>query len=580
MAMPPSGNPQVDSLPAWARQLSEKYYSRTIALFVLYGNVRDVVPFRRGGATEFLPLTRFLNEALFGQRDLIMSYDRGGGLTFANPAMQADFSRAMTGYDSFHGTNYAAALPRNPDGVLNLLDNYLRLRIADGKRIALAIDFAETIAPAGDVSGMSADDRNALVILKRWANSPVFQRADVTICLIAENQIELNPGIVQHPGVASIAIPMPDEQERLEFVQQQLANTPLPEGSDVTAPILAKLGAGLKRVQLQTLTSQAVQNRQPLTQKFLARRKKDLIEAESGGLLEFVESRFDLSMVAGSDQAKKKLQDASAAIRAGKTEVLPMGYVICGPVGTGKTFLTTCFAGEVGIPAVMLKNFRSMWQGVTEGNLERVLNLLKVMSPIAVIVDEADAQLGNRASSGDSGVSNRVFAQIAQFMGNTELRGKVIWFLLTCRPDLLPVDLKRQGRAEEHIALFYPETEEDRLAMLRAMQRKTGTQLSSPEADKLFLEHGAQLSGADIEAVLIRARMKSALENEASVDVDDLKSALEDFIPPSYPTEIELQNLVAVLECTSKKLLPQKYRDMDRSEVIRRARELTALIRE
>ena len=565
MALAPSVNPQFESLPAWARQLSEKYYSRTIALFVLYGNVRDVVPFRRNGSTEFLPLLRFLNEALFGQRDLIMAYDRGGGLTFANPAMQADFTRALAGYDSFHGTNYAAALPRNPDGVLNLLDNYLRLRIADGKRIALAIDFAETIAPAGDVSSMSAEDRNALVILKRWANNPVFLRADVTICLIAENQIELNPGIVQHPGVAAIAIPMPDEDERLEFVQQQLANTPLPDGSDVTPPTLAKLGAGLKRVQLQTLISQAVQNRQALTQKFLARRKKDLIEAESGGLLEFVESRFDLSMVAGSDQAKKKLQDAAAAIHAGKTEVLPMGYVICGPVGTGKTFLTTCFAGEVGIPAVMLKNFRSMWQGVTEGNLERVLNLLKVMSPIAVIVDEADAQLGNRASSGDSGVSSRVFAQIAQFMGNTELRGKVIWFLLTCRPDLLPVDLKRQGRAEEHIALFYPETEEERLAMLRAMQKKTGTQLSSPEADKLFLEHGAQLSGADIEAVLIRARMKRALVNEASVDADDLKSALEDFIPPSYPTEIELQNLVAVLECTSKKLLPPKFRDMDRS---------------
>lgn len=580
MAIAPSGNPQWESLPTWARQLSEKYYSRTIALFVLYGNVRDVVPFRRNGATEFLPLTRFLNEALFGQRDLVMAYDRGGGLTFANPAMQADFSRAMTGYDSFHGTNYTAALPRNPDGMLNLLDNYLRLRITDGKRIALAIDFAETIAPAGDVSSMSGEDRNSLVILKRWANSPVFQRADVTVCLIAENQIELNPGIVQHPGVAAIAIPMPDEGERLEFVQQQLAETPLPEGSDVTPPTLAKLGAGLKRVQLQTLISQAVQNRQALTQKFLARRKKELIEAESGGLLEFVESRFDLSMVAGSDQAKKKLQDAAAAIHAGKTDVLPMGYVICGPVGTGKTFLTTCFAGEVGIPAVLLKNFRSMWQGVTEGNLERVLNLLKVMSPIAVIVDEADAQLGNRASSGDSGVSNRVFAQIAQFMGNTDLRGKVIWFLLTCRPDLLPVDLKRQGRAEEHVALFYPETEEERLAMLRAMQRKTGTQLSSAEADKLFLEHSAQLSGADIEAVLIRARMKRALENEAPVEADDLKAALQDFIPPSYPTEIELQNLVAVLECTSKQLLPPKFRDMDRTEVIRRVRELTLLIRD
>ena len=78
--------------------------------------------------------------------------------------------------------------------------------------------------------------------------------------------------------------------------------------------------------------------------------------------------------------------------------------------------------------------------------------------------------------------------------------------------------------------------------------------------------------------MLIRARLQRALENDASVDADVLKSALEDFIPPSYPTEIELQNLVAVLECTSKKLLPQKFRDMDRSEVIRRVRELTALI--
>jgi len=579
-APPETGTARLEGLPAWARQLSEKYYSRTIAFFVIHGNVRDLVSVKRGNAMEFLTLSRFLNQELFGQRDLVLTYDRGGGLTFAHPDMQADFGRALAGYDSFHGTRYAAGLPRNPDGVLNLLDNYLRLRTVDGKKVALIIDYAETIAPAGDVSSMSAEDRNSLVILKRWANNPTFLRADVTICLIAENQVELNQGIVQHPGVASIAIPMPDESERQEFIQNQLANTSLPAGSDVNEIVLAKLGAGLKRLQLQNLIAHAVQNRQPLTQKFLTQRKKELIEAESGGLLEFVQSRFDLSMVAGNEAAKTKLLNAAAAIRAGKTEVLPMGYVVCGPVGTGKSFLTTCFAGQVGIPAVTLKNFRSMWQGVTEGNLERVLNLLKAMSPIAVIVDEADAQLGDRSSSGDSGVSNRVFAQIAQFMGNTELRGKVIWFLLTCRPDLLPVDLKRQGRAEEHIALFYPATDEERLALLRAMQKKTGTQLSSPEVEESFLKHAGSLSGADIEAVLIRARMKSTLENEATVDVDDLKAALEDFIPPSYPTEIELQNLVAVLECTSKSLLPEKYRNIDRAELIRRTNELAALTRQ
>jgi AAA+ superfamily predicted ATPase len=574
-----NGVAYLDTLPEWARELSEKYYSRTLAMFVLYGNVRDYVPLKRGSSTEFLPLLRFLNEGLFGHRDLVLIYDRGGGLTFANSDMQADFRRALEGYDSYHGTDYAHGLPRNPDGVLNLLDNYLRLRITDGKKISVVVDFAETIAPAGDVSSMSPEDRNSLVILKRWAMNPAFLQADVTLCLIAENQTDLNQGIVQNPGVAAIAVPLPDERERLEFVTPRLAATPLPAGSEVTAATLAKLTAGLKRVQLQTLISHAVENRQPLTLKFLTERKKELIEAEGGGLLDFIETRFDLSLVAGNDQAKKKLQNAAAAVRAGKTDVLPMGYVICGPVGTGKTFLTTCFAGEVGIPAVVLKNFRSMWQGVTEGNLERVLNLLKAMSPIVVIVDEADAQLGDRSSSGDSGVSNRVFAQIAQFMGNTELRGKVIWFLLTCRPDLLPVDLKRQGRAEEHIALFYPDTAEERLALLRAMQRKTGTDIRSAEVEKFFLEHAGGLSGADIEAVLVRARMKRALENDAAVDVDDLKAALEDFVPPSYPTEIELQNLVAVLECTSKSLLPEKYREMDRADVIRRVNELAALTR-
>jgi SpoVK/Ycf46/Vps4 family AAA+-type ATPase len=345
----------------------------------------------------------------------------------------------------------------------------------------------------------------------------------------------------------------------------------------VDAATIANLTAGLKRVHLQTLIQHAYENKKPLTVAFLTQRKRELIEAEGGGLLEFVQTKFHLGMVAGHEAAKQKLRDVAAALRAGRADAVPMGYIICGPVGTGKTFLTTCFAGEVGVPAVTLKNFRSMWQGQTEGNLERVLHLLKAMSPIIVVVDEADAQLGDRSNSGDSGVNNRVFAQIAQFMGNTEHRGKVIWFLLTCRPDLLPVDLKRQGRAEEHIALFYPDSKDERLAILRAMQKKTKTTLSSDEAEQHFLENADSLSGADMEAILVRARMRSALAGREVIDVEDLKLAVADFIPPSYPVEIELQNLVAVLECTSRSLLPEKYRVMDRGDVTRRAAELSAL---
>src|ERR1700674_2046432 len=163
----------LDGLPAWARELSEKYYSRSFALFVLYGNVRDLVPLRSQEITTFVPLDEFLSGALFGQRDLVLHYDRGG-LSFGNADTQADFRRALEGYDSFHGSNFSqGGFPRNPDAVLNVLARYLWRRIANGKKIALVIAFAETIPPAGDVSCMSTDGPNALVILKCSARIPV-----------------------------------------------------------------------------------------------------------------------------------------------------------------------------------------------------------------------------------------------------------------------------------------------------------------------------------------------------------------------------------------------------------------------
>jgi len=68
--------------------------------------------------------------------------------------------------------------------------------------------------------------------------------------------------------------------------------------------------------------------------------------------------------------------------------------------------------------------------------------------------------------------------------------------------------------------------------------------------------------------------LRSRLLKKVAVDKEDLQSALEDSIPPYYPTEIELQNLVAVLECASRSLPPQNYREMERSELIRQVNEL------
>jgi SpoVK/Ycf46/Vps4 family AAA+-type ATPase len=194
------------------------------------------------------------------------------------------------------------------------------------------------------------------------------------------------------------------------------------------------------------------------------------------------------------------------------------------------------------------------------------------------MIDEADAYLGDRNASGDSGVSSRVFAQIAQFMSNTENRGRIIWFLMTARPDLMPVDLKRQGRAEEHLALFAPSTEEERIELYTAMKKKTGLITDTEEVPELIRKGKTRFSGADMEAALTRSKFKAATLGLPQVTLDVLNMTFADFIPPNYPEEIELQTLCAVLECTSRELLPDEYRDMDRSEISMRVEELKMML--
>lgn len=569
-------------LPSWARKLAERYYTRTVATFLLHGSVRDLHPMQDGdGGTRFVPLKTYLAEDLFGARDLVLFYDRSSGVRGATPEIQRDFSRAVEAYDALYGSDFARSMPKDPGRALQILENYMRVRVADGKSIALIIDFAETLAPAAELGSMGQEDRFSLVTLVKWASDPQFLQADLSICLIVENLAELAPRLSRHPYAAAIEIPLPDEEERRDFVQAKLEGRRIGEVSEIPVEGLAKMTAGLSRIHLDRVLTEALERGQRITPDRLKERKKEIIQAECHGLLEFIEPRFTLDAVAGHEKAKELLRGAASALRKGRTDVIPMGYLISGPVGTGKTFMATCFSGEIGIPCVKFLNFRSQWQGVTEGNLEKVFNLLKAMWPVAVVIDEADAFLGSRDQSGDSGTSNRVFAAIAAFMGNTEFRGKIIWFLLTCRPDLLPIDLKRQGRAEEHLALFYPQSDAERDALFQVVAKKTGVKAEGIASFSEKLPDGLKdCSGADIEAALVRAKFRALSQGREAVAAEDLAEVLASFIPPSYPLEIELQNLAAVQECTSRELLPEAFRKLDRGFVTSRIRELKALLEE
>ncbi len=571
--------PFIRVLPAWAQELSYKYLSKTTNLYILHGNIMDFLPHKMNeGEFNFVKIQSYVSEVMFGNRDVIVYYDRSSGVSFCNNEMQQAYIRHLKQMNgTMDESDYFTA---DPVKAFRLLEKYFYSNISKNLRIVLIIDYAETVVPNADISQYSEEDRFCLVTLNRWSHDPIFTKGDISIILLTENLGDLTPRIVRSPVTIKVNIPFPDEKVRESFLTFLDKQNKLPMNEKLQIGPVAKTMSGLNLVNLNQLAAEAYQEGREIDMEYLRQKKKEIIEAEAVGLLEFIESEHNLSMISGHAFVKKRFKNAAKAIKEGRYDVLPMGYLISGPVGTGKSFLVTAFAGEIGIPIVKFKNFRSKWQGVTESNLEKCLNLLKAMAPIGVMIDEADAFLGDRNQDGDSGTSNRIFAQIASFMGNTEYRGRIIWFLITCRPDLLPIDLKRQGRAEEHLALFYPETFEEKEDLFDTLVKKLQLRIQKVNIGDLFRKYKFDFSGADLESVLIRAKFLSAMRGHQFVTKGDLEETIMDFVPPAYPHEIELQNLVSVLECTSKEMVPKRFQNLDRNKLVSEIQQLKILLGE
>jgi SpoVK/Ycf46/Vps4 family AAA+-type ATPase len=569
--------PFIKILPFWAQELSYKYLSKTTNLYILHGNIMDFLPHQvQEGEFSFTKIQTYISEVLFGNRDIIVFYDRSSGVTFCTPEMEDAYLDAM----SPMAEHEKDLKPADPVGAFNLLEEYFKQNIPKKSRIVLIIDYAETIIPNADISRFTDEDRYCLVTLNRWARDPFFTHGDVSIILLTENLGDISPRLVRSPITVKVNIPLPDEKVRESFLDFLLRHERLLLDGKLHTHEVAKITSGLNLVNLNQLAAESYQEMKDIDMGYLRQKKKEIIENEAVGLLEFLESEFDLSMISGHDFVKKRFKNAAKAIKEGRLDVLPMGYLISGPVGTGKSFMVTAFAGEIGIPIVKFRNFRSKWQGATEANLEKILNILKAMAPVGVMIDEADAFLGDRNQEGDSGTSNRIFGQIASFMGNTDYRGRIIWFLITCRPDLLPIDLKRQGRAEEHLALFYPETMEEKEDLFYTLVQKLKLKIQKVSIADLYRKYHFDFSGADLESILIRAKFLSAMNHHVFITKKDLEQTIKDFVPPSYPHEIELQNLVAVLECTSREMVPRRFKNLDRVKLVSEIKQLKVLLGE
>jgi SpoVK/Ycf46/Vps4 family AAA+-type ATPase len=555
-------------IPAWADELRRRYLAGEAIQFLLHGNVHDVVPFEG----QFVTLREFLTRGLLNTKEVILFYDASEGLTFARPEMKEKFFKTLNLRMAVLGRPPVGTdMPKDASLLLPLLEEYM---LTPGVRAAVVIDFAETIVAAGDMNYLGRDDRANLVTLQRWAKDPALLKSDNVIVLITENLADISKRISSSPQVIPVEIDMPDEAARQALIEARLKDNEFP--LEIAPHQLARVTSGLKLIQLDNLTRQAKKSATPITFELIAAKRKEIIEHECLGLVELIEGKHGLDAVGGMEGVKEVLMLAAQSIKEGRTKHVPMGVMLVGPMGTGKSFLAEAFAKESGLTCLALKNFREKWVGSTEGNLEKILTIVKAMGSVMMVIDEVDRALGGE--DGDSGTSSRVFAKIKGFMADTSQRGKILWLVMTNRPDKLDIDLKRPGRFDRKIPLFFPKTLAERELILKALIGKNRIKADLPDLTILCQETEGY-SGAELEAVVLLADQFAALRGAEAVTMDDMQAAILDFVPNRNRRMIEYMELLAVFECSSRRLLPEAYRQMSNEALQERLESLKAELR-
>jgi hypothetical protein len=280
--------------------------------------------------------------------------------------------------------------------------------------VACILRDADDILPA--TGGWSYELGGMASLLRDWAGEAPFSALPFVSLIIADNLNDLHPSVALNPRAARVKVPLPDTgmlTRALKLLRRDQAAA-FDSANSSEEEIAAAL-TGVAVTAVETLTKQRAHQKKPIRSDDLVNIKKELVERESANLIEFIESKRTLADYEGQEALKTWLQQDVALWQAGDLRALPKGYLICGPVGTGKTYLVECLAGEAGIPVVKLKNFRDRWVGSSEGKLEKIIGLVRALGRCMVFIDEADQTLGRRTSdSSDSGLSGRIYSMIAQ----------------------------------------------------------------------------------------------------------------------------------------------------------------------
>ena len=606
--------------------------SGTSRSLVLSGNIHDLFFIREGDHTDYIPLVPFLTRSWDIPGFILIVYELNGPIRFAQETEREKVKRAFnlwrgtteadldpnvsvspsrstqTGGSSQNtplGSLDAAAEPPDasftqymndaigsPTLALEVLRQFCllsRSTSAKGEKLLpekliILIEATDMLLPEGEIRSLSLQDRHRVSIVQDWISDSNFMNGNDTVIFIAESPSLMNSRIIRLPQVVTVEIPAPGMSERQHFISW-FNNTPKlvekPLNLWGTQAQLAMLTAGLSIQALRQLLLAACYAGKKLQPEDVIEKVSEFIQAQLGeDVVEFKKPAHSLKDIVGNQKLVEFL----------KTQLIPRitstgpdaiaGMSVCGPIGSGKTFIFEGLAGELDIPVLVLKNIRSMWFGQTDVIFERLRRLLMALVKVLIFVDEADTQFGGVGRDAHS-TERRLTGKIQAMMSDPQLRGNITWLLMTARIYNLSPDLRREGRVGDMVIPVLDPNSEDREDFLRWTIAKVSSSPLSEEETEQLLEVTKDYSAAsfaslrsDLEAASL---LKTNSQTTDELTVDEIIAVAEDRILPNIGPIRQYQTLQALLNCTRKSLLPGDYSPEIRDSWVKQIAQLEAI---
>lgn len=200
------------------------------------------------------------------------------------------------------------ALPQQPLEAVRFISRYMRylgnldaVGNAAIPRVAVIMRGIDQILPA---DGRGFEHESLTYLVRDWALGSPFVQLPFASLLIGDNLTDVEPLIVFSPQVKLVRIPLPavnELQAALGLLQQEYPGT-IPRATNL--PELAAAVSGVSVNTLQQMTKLRAHHERKLQAEDFAVLKKEMVERDAPGLIEFVESTRTMQDYHGQDSLK------------------------------------------------------------------------------------------------------------------------------------------------------------------------------------------------------------------------------------------------------------------------------------